>query len=66
MENKKAEVQLINVKGTWNEVVNRARTTVHKDSIEKDEPLVKVFLLQFFGEERKIFLKIFTHFSNFD
>ena len=37
-----------------------------KYSIEKDEPLVKVFLLQFFGEERKIFLKIFTHFSNFD
>lgn len=36
MENKKAEVQLVNVKGTWNEVVNRARTTVHKDSIEKD------------------------------
>ena len=31
-----------------------------KYSIEKDEPFVKVFLLQFFGEERKSFENIYT------
>ena len=29
------EVKLIQIKGDWNEVLNRARTTVKKDSLEK-------------------------------
>ena len=29
-------VKLTNVKGTWNEVVNRARTTVNKSEIDKE------------------------------
>ena len=29
-------VKLTNVKGTWNEVVNRARTTVNKSEINKE------------------------------
>lgn len=30
------KVELKDVKGTWNEVVNRARTTVHKEEIDKE------------------------------
>lgn len=29
-------VKLINIKGTWNEVVNRARVTVNKEKFNKE------------------------------
>ena len=29
-------VELVNIKGNWNEVVNRARTTVNKTKIDKE------------------------------
>ena len=31
-----AKVELTDVKGSWNEVLNKARTTVHKEGIEKE------------------------------
>ena len=30
------KVELINIKGTWKEVLNRARTTVHKEELDKE------------------------------
>lgn len=30
------KVQLTNIKGTWNEVLNRARTTVNKKELDKE------------------------------
>lgn len=30
------KVELTNIKGTWNEILNRARTTVHKEELSKE------------------------------
>ena len=32
----KAKVELTGVKGSWNEVLNKARTTVHKEELDKE------------------------------
>lgn len=36
MKENKANVEITNVKGSWKEVLNRARTTVHKEELDKE------------------------------